>query len=413
MTAAALLGLAACIATGAAIFLWIRATSLYGRALRAERRFDLLQQLAPFLTASALDSTAATCARILERLNALAPSQTLLCYYMRDGRLVLGAKAGEGYAGFLRDGSAYEGDSIIDWTRDRARIAVAGPGATEIPADVDAVDLTREPDGRELGPAAGSRDRVWALAAPLVRGRGYGLRPDVLGVIYLERPRAQPFAGEDLRTISTVARLAADALARAVFADAVRRDSQVDGLTGLMTPTAFRKRLREEVAARRDVALFFIDSDRFKVFNDTYGHAAGDKLLRELAGIFETSAQKGLGFAGRNGGDEFCIAMLDRTKDAAVVIAEQIRSSIDDVDFIASLGLSRDFGIKVTISIGVAHYPVDVTPDVSQPADRLLEVADEQMYEAKRAGRNRVEFLRLRAQPKRVVFPGEGPIPRL
>jgi diguanylate cyclase (GGDEF)-like protein len=413
MTAAALFGLAACIAIGGAIYQWIRGKSLYRRALRAERRFDLLQQLAPFLTASALESTGATCARILERLNALVPSETLLCYYTRDGRLVLGAKAGDGYAGFLRDGSAYEGDSIIDWTRDRAKIAVAGPGATDIPADVEAVDLTREPDGREVGPAAGSRDRVWALAAPLVRGRGYGLHPEVLGVVYLERPRAQPFADEDLRTISTVARLAADALARAVFADAVRRDSQVDGLTGLMTPTAFRKRLRDEVAARRDVALFFIDSDRFKLFNDTYGHAAGDKLLRELAGIFQESARKGIGFAGRNGGDEFCIAMLDRTKDAAVVVAEQIRATIDGVDFVASLGLARDFGIKVTVSIGVAHYPVDVASDVTAPADRLLEVADEQMYEAKRAGRNHVEFLRLRAQLKRVIFPGEGPIPRI
>ncbi len=386
------------------VALLLQTRDLRARATRAERRFELLQHLAPSLTPAVMDSTRETCSRILDRLAILVPSQTLLCFYVVDGRLVLGAKAGDGYAGFLREGAAYDGASIIDAARDRAVAVAVGPAAIDIPADVEIVDAASTPDIADIGPAAGSRDRVWALAVPLTRGRGHGLAPEVLGVIYVERIIANPFSADDLRTVVTVAKLAADSIDRALFTDAMRRDSEVDGLTGLMTPIAFRKRLREEVAGRRDVGLFFIDSDRFKLFNDTFGHAAGDGLLRRLASTFSDIAEKSGGFAGRNGGDEFCIALLDRTKDAAVEIAERVRSVVDaDAD-----GQT----VRITVSIGVAHYPVDVTPQDRQPADRLLEIADGLMYEAKRSGRNRVEFLRMRAQPRNVIHPGEGPIPR-
>jgi diguanylate cyclase (GGDEF)-like protein len=389
-----------------AIAVFVRKNRLLAeRARRAERRFDLLKQLAPSLTEAVKDSTSATCARILESLGTLVPSQTLLCFYVLSGRLVLGARRGAGYAGFLREGASYEGGSIIDWARDRAKAIAVGPSAIDMSDDLDVVDALTHPDATDVGPAAGSRDRVWALAVPLTRGRGYGLPPEVLGVAYLERNAAHRFSSDDVRTVTTIARLAADALERAMFADAMRRNSEVDGLTGLMTPIAFRKRLRDEVCGRRDVALFFIDSDRFKLFNDNFGHAVGDGLLRRLASTFDDMAAKCGGFAGRNGGDEFCIALLDRTKDAAVEIAERVREAVE------SNGANE--AVKITVSVGVAHYPVDVAADERQPADRLLEIADSMMYEAKRSGRNRVEFLRFRAQPRVVTFPGEGPIPRI
>jgi diguanylate cyclase (GGDEF)-like protein len=378
---------------------------LQAKALRAEQRFDLLAQLAPSLTPAVLDSAKATCARVLDRLGLLVPSQTLLCFYVVEGRLVLGARSGEGYASFLREGAAYDGDSIVELARDRAEAFVVGPHALDVPADVGVADVSTRSDLGDIGPAAGSRDRVWALAVPMARRRGHGLTPEVVGVIYLERARAREFQAEDMRTVMTVADLAGDALERALFADATRRDAQVDGLTGLMTPIAFRRRLREEVAGKRDVGLLFLDSDRFKLYNDSFGHAAGDELLRRLASTFGEFASKSGGFAGRNGGDEFCIAMLDRTKDSVVEIAERVRAAVE----------AQGSGeiVNVTVSIGVAHYPVDVEPREPHPADRLLEIADGLMYEAKRSGRNRVEFLRLRAQPRTVTYPGEGPIPRV
>jgi diguanylate cyclase (GGDEF)-like protein len=403
---------AAACAAGAAYF-WMRGSASAERARRAERRFDLLQNLAPSLTAASAESARVTCARILGRLDALVPSRTGLCFYVEAGKLVLGAKSGDGYVGFLREGAAYEGDSIVDWSRERGQAAIVGPLPAQTPADVDIVDLGREREGREIGPAAGSRDRVWALAAPLAISRGLGLAPDVVGIVYLERLRADPFSGDDMRTVTTVARLGADALARALFADAVRRDSAVDGLTDLMTPAAFRTRLRQEVSVGRDVGLFFIDTDHFKVLNDTCGHAAGDRLLRTLAGTFAKIAASSGGFAGRNGGDEFCIALPARTKDAAVEIAEHTRASIDEKDLGEAIGLPPGAVVKITVSIGVAHHPVDIAAGERQPADRLLEIADAQMYEAKRAGRNRVEFLRAGAASRDAIAPGEGPIPRI
>lgn len=388
----------------AIVALVVRNRSLAARADTAERRFDLLQHLVPSLTDAVTDSTAATCARILDRLNVLAPAQTTLCFYVDDGRLVLGARGGDGCARFLREGASYEGVSIIEMARDAKTAIAVGPARLDIPSDVEILDASSQPWADKVGPAAGSRDRVWALAVPLARSRGRGLSPEIIGVLYVERVLDAPLASDDLRSILTVARLASDALERARFADVVRRDSTVDGLTGLMTPIAFRKRLREEVAARRDVALFFVDTDRFKLYNDTFGHAAGDRLLRALAALFGDIADKSGGFAGRNGGDEFCIALLDRTKDAGVEIAERVRTNVDATEFGES--------VKITVSIGVAHYPVDVPSDDRQPADRLLEVADGLMYEAKRSGRNRIEFLRLRAQPRVEAHPGEGPIPR-
>ena len=398
---AIIVGAAAAVAI---IALAMRHRALLARAVSAERRFDLLQHLVPSLTDAVTDSTAATCARILDRLGVLVEAQTLLCFYLGDGRLVLGARAGDGQARFLREGAPYEGRSIVDVARDSATAIACGPGRIEIPSDVDVVDASSKSPDERVGPAVGSRDRVWALAVPMTRSRGRGLSPEVTGVLYVERVVASPFAPDDLRTVLTVARLASDALERARFADVVRRDSAVDGLTGLMTPIAFRKRLRDEIGARRDLALFFVDTDRFKLYNDTLGHAAGDRLLRSLAALFSDIADKSGGFAGRNGGDEFCIALPDRTKDAAVEIAERVRANVD--------GAQLGDAVQITVSIGVAHYPVDVPSDERQPADRLLEVADGLMYEAKRSGRNRVEFLRFRAQPRTVTHPGEGPIPR-
>ncbi|MBC5828275.1 MAG: GGDEF domain-containing protein, partial [Candidatus Eremiobacteraeota bacterium] len=336
---------------------------------------------------------------------------------------LLGAKRGVGYADFLRTGDWYEGDTIVDWSRDHALAAIVGPDDAGLEAGLGIEDLSMRARGRTdaVGPAAGSRDRVWALAAPLTRDRGYGLLPEILGVLYIERVRRDSFSSDDASTILTVARLGSDALQRALYSDWVRRTSDTDALTGLLTGASFRKRLREEIEARRyssgaasrDVALFFIDTDHFKDWNDSFGHAAGDRLLKSLSDAFADAARKASGFAGRNGGDEFCIALLDRTKDAAISVAQALSEKVERSDFQRTLASAADAAMPITISVGVAHFPVDVAPDDPFPADKLLELADSQMYEAKRAGRNRVSYSRGRGLHRKVSHPGEGPIPRI
>ena len=95
--------IAAAAGAAAIVVLAIRNRALSTRAIAAERRFDLLQHLVPSLTDAVTDSTSATCARIIDRLGVLVPAQTMLCFYIDDGRLVLGARGGDGYARFLRE----------------------------------------------------------------------------------------------------------------------------------------------------------------------------------------------------------------------------------------------------------------------------------------------------------------------
>lgn len=395
---------AACALVAAAVFVWQhrRITQLRREVYDARQRLALLGQIAPPLTQAALESTPRTCERIVERLLALVPAQTALCFVAIDRRMTLGAKSDAGYAEFLRNGDVYEGDTIVDWVQRNHCAAVVGPARADPPPDIAIADMAVEPGGMRLGgPLVGSRDRVWALCIPMLQHRGYGLRPAVIGAIYVERKHTEPFTHEDIRTASAIARQAGDALTRARFSDEVKREAQVDQLTQLLTAATFRKRLREEIETRRshaqhrDVALFFIDTDKFKLWNDTFGHAVGDTLLKRLAYLLREVAASG-GFAGRNGGDEFCVALLDRTKDDAVAVAEHLRERIERTDFMATGDGVPQPRIPVTVSIGVAHFPVDVPAQTDAPADRLLEAADARMYDAKREGRNRVAYARAR-----------------
>jgi diguanylate cyclase (GGDEF)-like protein len=379
------------------VVLALRLRSVGLRAARAERRFAELENIAPALTSAAMESTAATCTRILDRVAALIQAQTMLCFCVDDGRLILGAKRGASYTDFLREGDAYDGNTIVDWVKREGRSAITGPGPLAL-GKAEIIDLAASPS-LEAGPVAGSRDTLWAAAMPMVRPQALGRRGEVVGVLYVDRPRNQPFTTDDVLTLETIAHLAGDALQRALFTDQVRRTSAIDGLTGLLTPVSFRKRLREEVNARRDemgesVSLYFIDTDRFKDWNDRFGHAAGDVLLKRLAAMFKDLADRTEGFAGRNGGDEFCIALLDHRKESAVKMGQDLCLRVAAADF-----TSRDGSANVTVSIGLAHYPEDIDPSDRQPADRLLEAADAQMYAAKHAGRNTLSFARARPIP--------------
>jgi diguanylate cyclase (GGDEF)-like protein len=414
----------AALAAGCAAWAWERSLRLRAardRAREAERRLALLTNVAPPLTQAASESVPDTCRRIVERCREILGAPVVVCCIDRGGRLVVGARTG-GYAEFLRVGEPCEGDTIVDWVARHGRAAVVGPYAADANLAQVAADLTRDlTAGRCACPLAGSRDRVWVLCLPLQVPRGFGLRPSVIGVLYAERSHEAPFAVHEVQTAQLVAAVAADALQRACFTDDVRREADIDSLTQLLTPSAFRARLRREIELRRhgqaplstprDVALFFIDTDNFKMWNDTFGHAVGDVLLKRVAAILAEIAATG-GFAGRNGGDEFCIALLDRTKDDAIAVAEHLRARVEKTDLAASPdGIPAPF-IPLTVSIGVAHFPVDVPATAEAPAERLLEFADARMYEAKREGRNRVAYARTRALPNKVRYPGEGPIPR-
>ncbi len=159
-----------------------------------------------------------------------------------------------------------------------------------------------------------------------------------------------------------------------------------DGLTGLANKTHLLTRIEFEIlrAKRGDhpLSLIMLDVDKFKHFNDTHGHVAGDKLLARLAEVMENNLRS-IDIIGRFGGEEFCVALLDTNKKAAIRAAEKLRKAVEKEKF---EGGKEQPGGKLTISLGVAELAGE-----AEELTQLIERADAALYEAKRAGRNRVE----------------------
>ena len=158
-----------------------------------------------------------------------------------------------------------------------------------------------------------------------------------------------------------------------------------DELTQLINRREFERQLASIIkAARKDslhYGLCFMDLDKFKVVNDTCGHAAGDELLRQLADIFRTKI-RGADTLARLGGDEFAIILNQCALGPAVNIAEEIRAAVEDFRF----GWAEQ-SFQVGVSIGLVVIDRN-SPDV----DEVFKAADSACYAAKQAGRNRVHI---------------------
>ncbi|MEN9785313.1 MAG: hypothetical protein RLZZ299_577 [Pseudomonadota bacterium] len=154
-----------------------------------------------------------------------------------------------------------------------------------------------------------------------------------------------------------------------------------DALTGLLNRNAVLRELaREYERARRygrDFTVLMIDLDYFKEINDTWGHPAGDRVLALVGRVLRTNVRT-CDHAGRYGGEECMVILVETAAEAAAGVAERIRAAVARTDF----GIDR----PITVSIGVAGCgpAADVAPE------RLLERADAALYAAKGAGRNRV-----------------------
>jgi two-component system, cell cycle response regulator len=160
--------------------------------------------------------------------------------------------------------------------------------------------------------------------------------------------------------------------------------SLIDGVTGAFNRRYFLSRLEGEIAfAGRHglpLSVFLFDIDEFKRINDDYGHDAGDRVLRVIAGSIHRIIRPGDVFA-RYGGDEFILLARALDGGGAEMLAERIRESVQRAGLRLATG-----PIKTTLSIGVASRP----PGCGATRDQLINSADRAMYRAKAAGRNRV-----------------------
>jgi len=190
--------------------------------------------------------------------------------------------------------------------------------------------------------------------------------------------------GDYLRVGNCIYRYLAGGNIEAEYHEEIYRLTILDGLTQIHNQRYMAEFLEREVVRSqrhaRPLAVLMIDLDRFKSINDSFGHLCGDFVLRELADIIRGSVRKEDLFA-RYGGEEFVLVLVETSREEAVLVADRIRQSIAEHQF-----RFDSTPVKLTISIGVASMTGEMT---ATPAN-MLRTADENLYQAKRAGRNRV-----------------------
>lgn len=166
----------------------------------------------------------------------------------------------------------------------------------------------------------------------------------------------------------------------------LERRASTDHLTDLSNRRQFEQSLQSELLhakqSQQKLSLLAIDIDRFKKVNDTYGHSAGDAVLKQLGQLLVQHGRS-TDLVSRNGGEEFAILLLDCGYHQSMAIAESVRKAVARFLFTLPDGQT----LKLTISIGVAVYP-DHSDDHDD--NDLLEQADRALYEAKNTGRNKV-----------------------
>jgi len=203
----------------------------------------------------------------------------------------------------------------------------------------------------------------------------------VLGTLVVGAQRPGAYDADAVRQLEILGLQAGDALQRARLFEATERLAITDGLTGLVNHRTFQQRLDEHLAAAqrygKKLSLLLTDVDHFKSVNDTWGHPVGDLVLKGVARVLQTEARV-TDVAARYGGEEFALVMPETDQAGALRTAERIREKVGQARFRTEQG-----ELSVTISIGVATFPVD-----GRQKSELVELADGGLYHAKRHGRN-------------------------
>jgi diguanylate cyclase (GGDEF)-like protein len=218
-------------------------------------------------------------------------------------------------------------------------------------------------------------DTQSALSVPLIA------KDKVVGVISVQKVAPDGFSGEDLRLLSAIAAPAALALENARLHEEMRERALRDSLTGAHNHAALLDRLSAAVAQDRPVSLIMLDVDRFKAFNDQWGHQAGDVALRSLVAAIQANI-KSVDTVGRWGGEEFAVVLPGARLDDAAGVAARIRDRLAATQLVDPTGRPLP---TPTVSQGVAAFP-----SCAADAPTLVDVADRALYQAKARGRNSI-----------------------
>lgn len=204
---------------------------------------------------------------------------------------------------------------------------------------------------------------------------------EVVGLLMITSPGVRRMPEQETQILTSIANQAGIAIQNVVNLRQERKKADTDGLTGLFNRRYFNEQIeeltRQALAHQVKLSLIMVDVDDFKKYNDTYGHPAGDQLLKEIAAaIAETTREQDI--VARYGGEEFAVILYDTGNQLALYIADRIRLSV------AAIPSSR-LKCPVTISAGVATLP-----DHARDRATLIDYADRSLYRAKNKGKNQV-----------------------
>ncbi|MBN2041481.1 MAG: sensor domain-containing diguanylate cyclase [Spirochaetes bacterium] len=216
------------------------------------------------------------------------------------------------------------------------------------------------------------------IAVPLtVKGK-------VIGVLEAINKKNGSFNSFDLEMMQYISTQSAIAIKNAELYNM----ANTDGMTKLYTNKYFRERLSEEwersIRYKHHLSLVMLDIDDFKNFNDTYGHQAGDRVIKEVAKIVK-SGFRSIDIPCRYGGEEFTIVLPETSLQEALIVVERIREKIEQMSI-----EYNDSYLKSTVSGGIASIPDITTKD----HEEFIDMADKALYHSKNTGKNKISVYR-------------------
>lgn len=203
------------------------------------------------------------------------------------------------------------------------------------------------------------------------------LQGEALGVMYVDNEQYEIFTRDQIRFLKIIGGHIGLILSNLNYIDRLQSEVRTDGLTGLYNKESFLTLFQEYMESRQkskaSFAVLMLDIDDFKNINDNHGHMLGDRFIKKFSEAMESSVREE-DIVGRYGGEEFMILLKDTDRAGACRSAERIRKNIEKI---------KIRNISTTISIGVAIFPQD-----SKSSKKLLEIADQNLYRAKKEGKN-------------------------
>jgi diguanylate cyclase (GGDEF)-like protein len=211
------------------------------------------------------------------------------------------------------------------------------------------------------------------------------------GILEGTSPKTEVFDESDLRFLSVLGGIASLSLNNASLYMKMQELAITDGLTGLYVQKYFKERLAEEIQRSRlhklPLSVAMVDIDYFKNFNDTYGHGAGDAVLRQIAAFLRRRLRK-TDFICRYGGEEFAVIMLQTDLKEAALVCEDIRKGIESERLFLPVESFQPMQVHINVSIGIAGLGEKIGEE-----EEFLKLADSMLYSAKNDGRNRVKSI--------------------